>query len=441
MIQNRLFNLTNKIFRNVINKTNDTSFSLQCPLFPNQINFGKKITKSFLNKDIFMLLAIAPTQSGKTGSMISTIMYMCRNPRIALPKENVFIITGLSSKDWVNQTKERFPIEIQNNIYHRNTLNNFVDKAKNKKNILIIIDESQYACLKNQAIHNAFYKIGIMDTNYISNFDVKILLFSATPDGCVYDLNRWEHSRDIIYMDVPKQYKSIQYLLKNNQIKQYKDLCGFDKLTQTVNSEAIDNIKELKQYIKNDDPKYHLIRTHNSYKHKITIENFKQAFKNNDYLFYSENKINMEKMLMNKPNKHTFIFIKEKLRCAQTIYKKYLGILYERTTSIVNDSTIIQGFAGRLTGYHNNTTSIVFTNIESIEKYTDLVNNKFQIKKNNSEINDKILSQIESNTERKNKIKELNEEFKFWISNSTKKKIPYTKGTFLELQSFNKEEL
>ena len=58
-----------------------------------------------------------------------------------------------------------------------------------------------------------------------------------------------------------------------------------------------------------------------------------------------------------------------------------------------------------------------------------------------SVINDKILSQIESNTERKNKIKELNEEFKFWISNSTKKKIPYTKGTFLELQSFNEEEI
>ena len=112
MIQNKLFNLTNKIVRKVINKTDDTSFSLQCPLFPNQINFGKKITKSFLNKNIFMLLAIAPTQSGKTGSMISTIMYMCRNPRIALPKENVFIITGLSSKDWINQTKERFPIEI-----------------------------------------------------------------------------------------------------------------------------------------------------------------------------------------------------------------------------------------------------------------------------------------------------------------------------------------
>ena len=48
MIQNKLFNLTNKIVRKVTNKTDDTSFSLQCPLFPNQINFGKKIKKPYI---------------------------------------------------------------------------------------------------------------------------------------------------------------------------------------------------------------------------------------------------------------------------------------------------------------------------------------------------------------------------------------------------------
>jgi hypothetical protein len=69
---------------------------------------------------------------------------------------------------------------------------------------------------------------------------------------------------------------------------------------------------------------------------------------------------------------HTFIFIKDILRCAKTKYKRYLGVEYERYAIHPYDSTIIQGSIGRLTGYDDNGDSICFTNIESIEKYQEL---------------------------------------------------------------------
>ena len=75
---------------------------------------------------------------------------------------------------------------------------------------------------------------------------------------------------------------------------------------------------------------------------------------------------------------HTFIFIKEKLRCAKTLVKTYLGIIYERYTNFPDDTVIIQGLVGRGTGYNDNGKSIYFTNLESIEKYEKLWESNFE---------------------------------------------------------------
>ena len=55
-----------------------------------------------------------------------------------------------------------------------------------------------------------------------------------------------------------------------------------------------------------------------------------------------------------KPLLHTFIFIKDTLRCAVTIPKPFIGILYERFTNFPNRASIIQGLLGRATGFNSN---------------------------------------------------------------------------------------
>ncbi len=106
---------------------------------------------------------------------------------------------------------------------------------------------------------------------------------------------------------------------------------------------------------------YHIIRTPNG--DNNIQDNFKNIVDENDYCFehYDENnKIDLNVLLSKQPQKHTFIFIKEKLRCAKTLCKTYLGIFYERYTKSPNDSTIIQGGLGRLTGYDDNEFSLPF---------------------------------------------------------------------------------
>jgi hypothetical protein len=79
-----------------------------------------------------------------------------------------------------------------------------------------------------------------------------------------------------------------------------------------------------------------------------------------------------------KPDRHTFIFIKEMLRCAKTLIKNNIGILYDRFSKKHSDSVIIQGLVGRDTGYDNNGISICYTNIDTIKRYNKLWNSNFE---------------------------------------------------------------
>ena len=116
-----------------------------------------------------------------------------------------------------------------------------------------------------------------------------------------------------------------------------------------------------------DEPKHHIIRTPRGEKHAMVISNFRKVFGElkKNYVYYSEPELSkfqsMVELMNTKPERHTFIFIKDKLRCAKTLNHKYLGVLYERWVQKTNSSCILQGLYGRLTGYHNNKTSVVFS--------------------------------------------------------------------------------
>jgi hypothetical protein len=169
------------------------------------------------------------------------------------------------------------------------------------------------------------------------------------------------------------------------RVKQYKELCGYDKEICKINEEVLENIQEIKNDINNySNPLYHIIRTRNGPEQDLTIQNFKQIFNIDTFNFIKydrESEIeDINKTLIIKPKRHTFIFIKEMLRCAKTLKKKFIGILYDRYSKNPDDTTIIQGLVGRDTGYDNNGISICYTNINSIERYEKLWVSSFEDK-------------------------------------------------------------
>ena len=354
-------------------------------MFPNQIQFGKQIADAFRIPDVYSILAVALTQSGKTGSMLSTIQQV--------PHEHAFIITGLSSVDWMEQTRSRFPEQYHDSIFHRNQLQHFAKRVKPLTNVLIIIDENQIAFKEKQTIHNTFVQAEIMELHDLIWKQVRIVHFTATPSNTT-DFIQSDFSK-VVLMKQDSSYVSAFDLLDQGRILEYKDLCGAlpsdyskvswkDPSPYTVNPDALDNIRELKPFL-TKDPRYHIIRTSHSYFHDITILNFRKVFP--DATLLSEMDVELDDLLHVKPDKHTFVFIKEKLRCAKTLPKDYLGILYERYTKKPNMDTILQGLVGRLTGYHKNMDAVVFSNPRLVAEYKTHWDNVFaDVKSNRSPI-------------------------------------------------------
>ena len=283
-------------------------------LFPNQVDFGTRIVNAIQTHHT--VLAFAHTQCGKTGSMLATIHLS------QVPLNRVFIITGLSSIDWLVQTRKRIPMK---NIFHRNTMHLFFKAIQGLHNPLVLIDECHIASKPGQIIHKV-----------TSTVSATFVLVSATPD--------WKRFKPlpqgtaIRVMKDPPGYVSVDHFILNNQLLQCNNISD--------HPDALKHIKEIIPYMK--DPAYHIIRTPRNELHELTIRNFKEVFKNTNYTFLSMPNISL---LSVKPTVHTFIFIKDTLRCAVTIPKPYIGILYDRYTNVPNRASVIQGLLGRATGF------------------------------------------------------------------------------------------
>ena len=172
--------------------------------------------------------------------------------------------------------------------------------------------------------------------------------------------------------------------MQQGRAKQFKDLYGYLKKTNTISEAVKKNITEFKSDIEQFDkdnrgPLFHIIRTHNGHKQQITINTIKKQLGEEDFdyqTFDCETSAgqDLNTILEKRPLKHTIIFIKEMQRCAKTLLKKYIGIAYDRwIKSKPNDSTTIQGLLGRMTGYDDNGFSIVYTNIKTIQQYSKLL--------------------------------------------------------------------
>ena len=359
---------------NVLNKSS--------VIFDNQRLAAARICAELVSATTFFVLLVALTQSGKTGTMVGLIKQFLLTYNNYTPVQNIIVITGLSSREWKTQTTERIPDGIR--VLHRNDLNNeLADELKQAKNVLIIIDEVNIACQARQTLEILFKRAGFQNIKELTERDIKIVEVSATPDGVLYNLSNssWLQHTKIIKSEPGIGYTGVKELLEQNRIFQFEDLKGVIKGSNKIRKSTIDHIKKLKNIIDNfTSPRYHLIRIPGG--DTVINSNLHYVFgdQNYEYLRYDQqsNCDDLQHLLITVPMKHTFVLIKEKLRCAVTLAKLYLGILHERYVGSPSDSTIIQGFAGRICGYDTNNDSIIFTNKPSIERYIAAWNSDFK---------------------------------------------------------------
>ncbi len=359
--------------------TSDVSSTIfPIEVFENQFQFGKTIAQRFSdNISLRYLLAFALTQSGKTGSMLSVIHHFLNDPSLSTSLDNIFIITGISSNDWVSQTKLRFPHSLHKHIYHRNNLIQFFIDIESKRDALVILDEVHIASKSKQSLASIFNLLHFNDSDFIYRNSIRFVFFTATPNNIPFFSDN--DNADIVKMIPPNDYTSVFDLLRNDQILPFKDLADFT------------NVNELKHFIlsRYDSPRFHIIRTHsnsvnNNFKQNRTIFLFKKVWGTHANFILDDLSFDFNSILSSPPSKHTFIFIKERLRCAKTILKTHVGVLYERITNSPKVDSIIQGLVGRATGYDSHSQLVVFSHLPSILIYSDIWYNNIYPKYFNS---------------------------------------------------------
>lgn len=322
----------------------------QTDTFENQRQFGAEIYNAFGDLNTTHVLAIAPTQSGKTGSMLAIAKeFNSKNAHNMVDINNIFIFTGHSSTEWTIQTKQRFPKSMEQNIFHRNHAKRFIKIVADLDNVLILFDESHIANKYGQTLYSIYKQLGLFNIKRLYSKNIKIVHFTATPDSITQHVDIWRKSLKVLHMHVPKNYVSVQSYFDNKQVFDVKPLHGEHQ-----------NILDILKHIDIKNPFYHIIRTPRGHKHAELIHDFKIAFEHMEFTFISEPSYNdnIYQLLLHKPNNHTFIFIIDKLRCAKSIHIQHLQICYDRFVMNPKYDSVLQGLIGRCTGYHNHTSHI-----------------------------------------------------------------------------------
>jgi len=228
---------------------------------------------------------------------------------------------------------------------------------------------------------------GYNGLDYLLNLDQNKIFYSFEfINDCekIYKFIIQKIKNDIMCNNEFNKEKFIEFI-NEHKLEKYDEIINIHIIHELY--DYIKNIFENIQEIKNDiitfdNPRYHIIRTKNGLEQDLTIKNFKQIFNIDTYNFIKydiESEIkDINNIIIIKPEKHTFIFIKEMLRCAKTLKKEFIGILYDRYSKNPDDTTIIQGLVGRDTGYDNNGISICYTNKDSINRYEQLWVSNFE---------------------------------------------------------------
>ena len=111
------------------------------------------------------------------------------------------------------------------------------------------MDEIQIACEDKQNDIKNILDCRFYDLKDPLENDIKLIQFSATPDGNMNDILDWKYYSEKVKLEPGEGHYGPEQAIEQNRVKQFKDLTN------------IDNVRELKQDIEtNFNNRYHLVR-------------------------------------------------------------------------------------------------------------------------------------------------------------------------------------
>ena len=298
----------------------------------------------------------APCGGGKTMSMDSTSKHLMTMPIDDYTKlisiNNIFVITGYSSKEWKNDMQNNLNIIKSENVFHRDTIKNLkiliLKDYKRLLNAVLFIDEARLVVEEGMTIDIFFKELGLTP-DIISQYNIKIFYIDATLDSHNISLSKVKNVADSVFqMEPGDNYIGVEYSmekwLKDISLYNLKNEIGFNKI-----------FRRIKKLLKKNKKK-HLFRITDSKIRKKFIEKINKM----SYSYYLVDSSkeshqwgehSLDEELTKESDNITIYILKDMYRCAKRFrLNKYIGIIYEQATD--SDTITTQGIIARFFGYY-----------------------------------------------------------------------------------------
>ena len=355
-------------------------------IFKEQKQVADKILKLFSLKILVTL--IAPPQWGKTSVSLCVAYKLCIEKKIN--PDNVFFITAMSDRSWIEQTRGRVLPVWKENIYHRNTLHKLCDRIKgNDRNIFIIVDECHLANHIDHTLGKVMDKLNIKHPKYMKQKNIKILQISATPSNALVDAVDWNKYHSKICPSISEGYISFQDFINGDHVLDPLCLESYDGCAKYIDFIESHSRTESNGFM------YHFVRSvcngpYGKFSYNTIFENLQMACfqKSYDIIELNMKKSSQEikdiyKSLSYRPKQHTIILIKNMLGASKTLDDTFIGSIHESTPMKKNYNSEVQGLPGRLCGWSKKKgckSVVLFCDRNILEEYIKLYDSSFNYK-------------------------------------------------------------
>lgn len=336
---------------------------------------------------------------GKTNLTHCLYYNLKTHPNSLQMGDRITYFTGMSSKSWEEQAKNNLVLFQFNrdsregdNIFTRDTFYKRIDYLLEHPHLLsnhiFIIDEAQFANEKHNTLAKQLKRLKLTRDKLIE-LNIKFIFISATMSHLCLELDTTDlkngyklEESDLVelVLEVGDNYCGVKYFTNKKMIRDFNNK---KKITEQIT----DILKE-KDWI--NDPKHHILRVKDE---KERNELYNYCYDNN-YIRYDQDskttegqkdsvKIFQDK-LNQKPDKHTFYFIKEFFRASIRLnLNENIGIIFEKPAKEKDDTVTNNGLIPRFFTHYKLSDSEKFDCVmlgrkESFDTYIEYIDNGFK---------------------------------------------------------------
>lgn len=318
------------------------------------------IVAAFTERGANVVTLVAPPQWGKTGVILATIVGMCRAG--AVHPDHVYVVSGMSDKDWRAQTKGRMLPSMRERVLHRNELKTLRTAVQGAADVLLVVDECHFASESTQTLYESLRDAGIWDVDVLGAANIRVLCVSATPGAMLLDAQTWGQRHETVVADVglTPSYTSFRTLLNESRVHAFemREPGDVERLCARI----------LARWP--DEPRWHIVRASNK---EVARCGFVGVAERLGFAITQHNSArriaDIDRALTAAPAAHHFILIRGFWRAAATLDDRYIGVCYDKSKDY---STTAQGLGGRLCGHgrqRGDRAPVLLTNKAAVVEY------------------------------------------------------------------------